>query len=124
VGAAVAGSFVANLDARLAGVQLGAAARTAVQQAKRLPLGRPDVHTLPVGQGRALSVAADEASLHSFHVGMAIAAILLATGGIIGAVGIRNKRGSVTAEECSAGQLVGTGRELAEGHGSGAAQPG
>jgi EmrB/QacA subfamily drug resistance transporter len=124
VGAAVAGSFVADLDSRLAGVHLGAAARTAVQQAKRLPLGRPDVHALPAAQGRALSLAAEQASLHSFHVGMAIAAILLAAGGIIGAIGIRNRRGSVTAQECPAGQLVGTGRELADGHGGGAAQPG
>jgi EmrB/QacA subfamily drug resistance transporter len=121
VGAAVAGSFVADLDRRLAGVKLDAAARAAVASAKRLPLGRPDVHGLPAAQAHALSAAAERASLHSFHVGMAIAAVLLAAGGLIGALGIRNKAGSVPAEGCSAGQLIGTGRELAEGHRAGAA---
>ena len=116
VGAAVAGSFVADLDSRLSGVGLGPAARAAVAQAKRLPLGRPDVHALPVAQARALTSAAEQASLHSFHVGMAIAAVLLAAGGLIGAIGIRNQRGAVAAEECASGQLVGTGRELTEAH--------
>ncbi len=44
---------------------------------------------------------------------MAIAAVLLAIGGLIGALGIRNPHGLVTAEHCPAGQFVGTGRELA-----------
>jgi len=114
VGAAVAGSFATDLESRLAGVRLGPAARAALAQAKRLPLGRPDVQGLPVRQARALSSAAEQASLHSFHVGMAIAALLLAIGGLIGALGIRNPHGLVTAEECPAGQLVGTGRELTE----------
>jgi EmrB/QacA subfamily drug resistance transporter len=103
VGAAVAGSFVANLDNRLAGVTLGPAARAAVARAKRLPLGLPDVHTLPLTEGRALTRAAEQASLHSFHVGMAIAAVLLAAGGLIGAAGIRNPRGMVTAQESRRG---------------------
>jgi predicted MFS family arabinose efflux permease len=114
VGAAVAASFVASLDGRLAGVRLGAAARAALAQARRLPLGLPDVHGLPAAQARALTLAAQHASLHGFHVGMAIAAALLAAGGVAGASGIRNRHGDVTAEECSAGQLVGTGKELVE----------
>ncbi len=112
VGAAVAGSFVSDLQSRLAGVTLGPAARAAVAAAKRLPLGRPDVHALPAGQARALTSAAEQASLHSFHVGMAIAAALLAVGGLIGAIGIRNERGVVPAKECASGQLFGSGREL------------
>jgi EmrB/QacA subfamily drug resistance transporter len=109
VGAAVAGSFVSDLQHRLAGVTLGPAARAAVAAAKRLPLGRPDVHALPAGQARALTSAAEQASLHSFHVGMAIAAALLAVGGVVGAVGISNKGGAVKAKECGAGQLLGSG---------------
>ncbi len=114
VGAAVAGSFAAELDRRLAGVRLGPAARAAAAQAKLLPLGRPDTTGLPPRQARALSGAAEAASLHSFHVGMAIAAGLLALGGAIGAIGVRNPRGIVAAEECPTGQLVGTGRDLIE----------
>ena len=92
VGAAVAGSFGSALDQQLAGKALGHAARAAVSQAKRLPLGRPDVHGLPNAQARALTRAAEQASLHSFHLGMAIAALLVAVGGVVGRVGIRNPR--------------------------------
>ncbi len=90
VGAAVAGSFAASLDSHLQGTALGAAARAAVAGAKRLPLGRPDVEGLPAAQAHALSRAAEAASLHSFHLGLAIAAALVAIGGVAGVVGIRN----------------------------------
>jgi EmrB/QacA subfamily drug resistance transporter len=114
VGAAVAGSFVANLDGRLTDVRLGPAGRAALAQARRLPLGLPDVRGVPAAQAGALTHAAQQASLHGFHIGMAIAAGLLAAGGLIGAGGIRNRRGDVAAESCATGQLVGTGRELTE----------
>src|SRR6202035_2169521 len=114
VGAAVAASFAAKLDSSLTGLRLGAAGRAAVAAAKRLPLGRPDVHALPAGQARVLTHAAEQASLHSFHVGMAIAAVLLAVGGVSGAAGIRNPRGLVAAKSCATGQLVGTGRDITQ----------
>jgi EmrB/QacA subfamily drug resistance transporter len=117
VGAAVSASFASSLDRRLARTPLGTAARAAVRAAKRLPLGRPDVHGLPVAQARALTRAAEAASLHSFHLGMAIAAALVAVGGVIGVLGIRNPRGAaqVRAEDCSGGQLVGASREAVRG---------
>jgi EmrB/QacA subfamily drug resistance transporter len=114
VGAAIASSFASRLDSELSGVRLGAAARAAVAAAKRLPLGRPAVSHLPGEQAHALARAAESASLHSFHLGMAISAALLAIGGVIGAAGIRNARGEVHAEDCSSGQLVGSGRQLTE----------
>ncbi len=108
VGAAIAGSFASDLERRLSGTALGSAARAAVVEANRLPLGRPDVDGLPPLQARALSAAAEQASLHSFHLGMAIAAGLVALGGVVGVVGIRNERpSSVHAAECAGGQLVG-----------------
>ncbi len=113
VGAAVAGSFGSSLDEHLHGVTLGPAARTAVAQAKRLPLGRPDVHSLASAQASALTKAAEQASLHSFHLGMAIAGLLVAAGGIVGVVGIRNPKGEVPAEACPGGQLVGASSGLA-----------
>jgi MFS family permease len=114
LGAVVAASFAAELDTRLEGVRVGQAAQGAIAEAKRLPLGLPDVAQLPPGQARSITSAAEQASLHSFHVGMGIAALLLAGGGLIGMLGIRNPRGLVTAEECPGGQLVGTGRELVQ----------
>lgn len=92
VGAVVSASFAASLDRGLHGAALGPSARNAVAQAKHLPLGRPDVqHVAPV-QAHAISVAAEQASLHSFHTGMAIAAVLVAAGGLIGAAGIRDQQ--------------------------------
>jgi EmrB/QacA subfamily drug resistance transporter len=114
VGAAVATSFGSALDRRLAGKALGDAARAAVTQAKKLPLGRPDVHGLASAQARALTQAAEQASLHSFHLGLAIAAVLVAVGGIAGGLGIRNppRPETIHAESCSGGQLVGASSEL------------
>jgi EmrB/QacA subfamily drug resistance transporter len=114
VGAAVAASFASTLESGLSGVLLGPLARSAVTAAKRLPLGRPDVQGLPAGQARAITSAAEAASLHSFHLGLAVAAVLVAVGGMAGAIGIRNPRGPIAAAECASGQLVGTGRELTE----------
>jgi EmrB/QacA subfamily drug resistance transporter len=107
VGAAVASSFGSTLESRLSRVALGPAARRAVAAAKRLPLGKPDVHGLPSAQAHALSRAAEAASLHSFHLGVGIAAVLVAVGGLVGVGGIRNPQVDVRAEECAGGQLVG-----------------
>jgi EmrB/QacA subfamily drug resistance transporter len=114
LGAIVAASFASSLESRLAGTPLGASARAAVREAKRLPLGRPDVHSLPPAQGRALASAAEQASLHSFHLGMMIAAALVAMGGVVGVVGIRNPSKRVRAADCAGGQLVGASTELGQ----------
>ncbi len=114
VGAAVASSFTASIDRRLAGTALGHAARAAVREAKRLPLGRPDVHGMPSAQAHAVRAAAEAASLYSFHLGMAIAAALVALGGLVGVSGIRNPQVGVRAADCAGGQLVGINPEPAQ----------
>jgi EmrB/QacA subfamily drug resistance transporter len=119
VGAAVAAAFSSDLSQRLAGVKLGATGRVVVREAKRLPLGRPGVHALPPGQAHAVSSAAEAASLHAFHLGMAIAAVLVAVGGLVGVAWIRNPRAGgdtdddVHAVDCAGGQLVGINPEAA-----------
>jgi hypothetical protein len=117
VGAAISASFAGVLVRRLAGAPLGRAAQAAVAEAKRLPLGRPQLHGVPAVQAHAVSAAAEAASLHAFHLGMAIAAVLLACGGAVGAFGIRNASGSgrVRAEGCAGGQHVGASREAVAG---------
>jgi len=114
VGAAVAASFVSSLDQHLGNVPLGAAGRSAVEAAKRLPLGLPEARGLPAAQARAIRTAAEQASVHSFHLGLMVAAVLLAGGGLIGALGIRNPRGRVRAEDCPQGQYVGVGSKIRE----------
>ncbi len=99
VGAAIATAFATSLDTNLAGVRLGAAAEAAVREAKRLPLGLPNVHGLPPRQAHAVLSAAEAASLHSFHLGLAIAAVLVALGGIAGALGVRNPQRVVHAAD-------------------------
>jgi EmrB/QacA subfamily drug resistance transporter len=113
VGAVVAQSFGSSLDSKLSGTALGQAARTAVSEAKRLPLGTPSVHGLASDQAHAITRAAEQASLHSFHLGMMIAAVLVAAGGVAGVLGIRNPdTEDVRAESCAGGQLVGASSEL------------
>jgi EmrB/QacA subfamily drug resistance transporter len=126
VGAAVASSFVSSIDSRLSATPLGSVARAAVREAKRLPLGRPDVHGMPSAQAHAVTAAAEGASLHSFHLALAIAATLVALGGIVGGLGIRNPRKpeeEVHARSCPGGQLVGASSEIDWGEAGREAQP-
>jgi EmrB/QacA subfamily drug resistance transporter len=118
VGAAIASSFASSINSHLSGVALTGAARAAVNEAKRLSLGLPNVHGLPAAQARVVRTAAEQASLHSFHLGMAIAAALVALGGIVGAAGIRNPRKAdeeIHAQSCAGGQLVGASSEIGGG---------
>jgi EmrB/QacA subfamily drug resistance transporter len=115
VGAAIASSFASSINSRLSGVVLGATARAAVNEAKKLPLGRPSVHGVPVAQAHAVTKAAEGASLHSFHLGLAIAAGLVALGGVVGGLGVRNpskQEEEIRAESCAGGQLVGASSEI------------
>jgi EmrB/QacA subfamily drug resistance transporter len=111
-GAAVSASFASRIHTSLARADLTPAMRAAMRGAERLPLGRPDVSGLLPGQARALNSAAQAASLHSFHLGLAIAAALVGAGGVAGAALIRNPRGKVHAKSCPGGALVGSSSEL------------
>ncbi|MCW2990211.1 MAG: hypothetical protein JWM73_805, partial [Solirubrobacterales bacterium] len=53
---------------------------------RRQTLARVD----PRSAGGEVAGAVEAASVHAFHVGEGIAALLLALGGVLGAVGIRN----------------------------------
>jgi EmrB/QacA subfamily drug resistance transporter len=113
VGAVVAQSFASSLDSRLSRTTLGEAGRAAVHAAKRLPLGTPNVRGLSAGEGHAIRSAAEQASLHSFHLGIAIAAALVALGGVAGALGIQNpKKEAIHAKDCAGGQLVGASSDI------------
>jgi EmrB/QacA subfamily drug resistance transporter len=90
VGAIVAAHFASKLHERLRHVALNGHARSAVAAAEHLVLGRPSVSGLPRAQGAAIVRAADAASLSSFHLGVVIAAALLALGSLIGLAAVRN----------------------------------
>jgi hypothetical protein len=55
--------------------------------------------------------AARDASIGAFRLGMGISAALVALGGVLGLVGIRNPRRVVKASGCPGGQLVGVPEE-------------
>jgi hypothetical protein len=123
VGAAISASFVSTLTSHLGSTPLTHSGRAAVAEAKRLALGTPSVKGVPPRQAHAITSAAEAASLHAFHDGMAIAAVLVAIGGLIGFGWIRNPRraeADVKAGDCGGGQLVGS-PNVPEGV---AAQPG
>ncbi|HEX4108718.1 MAG TPA: MFS transporter [Solirubrobacteraceae bacterium] len=97
VGAVVAAHFASSLTHRLAGHALDARARAAVVQARHLTLGSPSVGGVPAAQRRLLDRAAQGASLSAFHLGLAIAGVLVALGGLAGVAGIRNEPSSGTS---------------------------
>jgi len=124
LGAIVAASFSSTLS-RLAGSGLAPSGRAVLAQAKRLPLGRPDVHGLPAGQAHALARAAEEASLHASIWGWPSPRRSSRLGAWWESRGIRNPSKLVHAASCPAGQLIGASSELAQPpHGGGLeAQP-
>lgn len=115
IGAVISGQFASSVDQHLAGRSLSPAARGAVAQAKRQTLARVD----PARAGRPVAHAVQSASVHAFHVGVGIAAGLVALGGLLGLLGIRNPRREVRCEDCAGGQLAGqpvdAGRERLPG---------
>jgi EmrB/QacA subfamily drug resistance transporter len=114
VGAVVAAQFSSAIDARLAGRRLSPAAQRAVTAAKARTLGRADTRGLPPDEARAVARAAEAASVSAFHSGVGIAAALVAAGGVLGLVGIRNARREPRCADCAGGQLVGAPIEAAE----------
>jgi EmrB/QacA subfamily drug resistance transporter len=59
--------------------------------------------------------ARNRGSVHAFHEAVVICAALVATGGVLGALGIQNPRRAVAARNCSGGQLVGAPQPALEG---------
>lgn len=114
VGAVVAVGFGARVDAGLHGARLSAPVAKAVDASKGRPLAAPE---LPRGvskrERRAVDAAVDDASVSSFHLGMGVSAALVALGGLVGIVGIRNPKREVAAAACPGGQLAGQPEEAA-----------
>jgi hypothetical protein len=113
IGAVVAAQFGSALDARLDGQPLSAPARAAVEQARDQTLGRFAPAGVPVPERTVVAQATEHASVNAFHLGIGIAAALVAGGGLLGLAGIRNPRRFVCAAECAGGQIAGAPREAA-----------
>jgi EmrB/QacA subfamily drug resistance transporter len=112
VGAVVAAAFGSRLDDELGGA---ATARpevaAAVERAKTQPLAAVEVQGVPEDVQASVRDAGRDASVGAFHVGIAISTALVALGGLLGLLGIRNPQRRVEARDCPGGQLVGHPRD-------------
>jgi len=113
IGAVVAAQFTASLDAQLDQRALGPRAQVAVEQAREQTLVRSEPAGVPPRERALIADATEDASVAAFHLGIGIAAGLVAAGGVLGLVGIVNPRRFVCAAECPGGQLAGAPREAA-----------
>jgi EmrB/QacA subfamily drug resistance transporter len=112
VGAVVAASFGSRLDDELGpSLESRPEVAAAVEDAKRQPLATISVDGIPEDERASVREAAEDASVGAFRVGLGIATTLVALGGALGLVGIRNPRRRVEAADCPGGQFVGHPRE-------------
>ncbi|MFL5895208.1 MAG: DHA2 family efflux MFS transporter permease subunit [Thermoleophilaceae bacterium] len=109
VGAVVAAQFDSALDSRLP-AHLSPRAAAVVAQARRETLARVE----PARAGPRVATAVESASVHAFRVGIGISTALVALGGVLGLVGIRNPRREVRCQDCAGGQFA--GQPLDAGH--------
>jgi EmrB/QacA subfamily drug resistance transporter len=111
IGAVITAEFTSTLDKRLTGIRLSAAARAAIAHARGETLARVD----PARVGLQVAHAVQSASVSAFHVGIWVSAVLVALGGLLGLVGIRNPRRAVRCEDCAGGQIAGQPLDAAYG---------
>jgi len=110
IGAVISSRFNSALDQHLAGIRLSAAAQSAIAQARRSTLAHVD----PARVGVRVAHAVQSASVDAFHLGVGIAAALVALGGVVGLAGIQNPRRHVRCEDCAGGQIAGQPLDAAE----------
>ncbi len=114
VGAVVAASFGSRLDSELDDrVASRPEVAAAVERAKKQPLAAVEVEGVPENVQTSVREAAEDASVTAFRVGLGISTVLVAFGGVLGLLGIRNPRRRVEASDCPGGQLVGHPRDAA-----------
>jgi EmrB/QacA subfamily drug resistance transporter len=111
VGAVVASAFGSSLEEELGDQADRPEVASAVEEARQTPLAEVVVEDAPPDVRAEVASAAESASVDAFRVGIGIATVLVALGGVLGLVGIVNPRRRVEAQDCPGGQLVGATRE-------------
>jgi len=113
VGAVVTSAYGSSLRDDLGPVASRPAVNAAIKEAEKQPLARVVAVDAPPAARARLARASQDASVHAFHLAIAIAAGLVALGGVLGLAGIVNPRRRVNACDCPGGQLVGATAEAA-----------
>jgi hypothetical protein len=111
VGAVVSASFESRLTEEVGAQANRPEVAAALEAAKDQPLSELSVEGVTADERASLREAGEDASVGAFHVGIGISTALVALGGVLGLVGIRNPRRRVDATDCAGGQLVGHPRE-------------
>jgi MFS family permease len=111
VGAVVSAEFESRLEDEVGAQAARPAVASALEGARDQPLSALEVEGVPADVQESLREAGEEASVGAFRMGIAISTVLVALGGVLGLVGIRNPRRRVDAADCPGGQLVGHPRE-------------
>jgi EmrB/QacA subfamily drug resistance transporter len=105
LGAVASSSFAGALDQQLAHQALSPPARQAVAQARTRPLVTT-AGGVPTPERAVVHRALTDASVHAFHVLMAVAAGLALLGGAVALLGIENPRRRVRCADCPGGALA------------------
>jgi len=113
IGAIVAAQFTTSLAQGVDVRALSPGGQAALRQAQAQTLAKVVPSDIPPAEQQAIAKATEDASVAAFHLGIGIAAVLVATGGVLGLVGIANPRRYVCAADCAGGQLAGAPREAA-----------
>ena len=113
IGAVVAAQFTSSLDRSVDVRALSPGGQAALRQAQTQTLAKVVPRGLPAAEQKTIAQATEDASVAAFHLGLGIAAVLVAGGGVLGLVGITNPKRYVCAAECAGGQLAGAPREAA-----------
>jgi EmrB/QacA subfamily drug resistance transporter len=113
LGAVVSSRFTTVVDERLGDRPLGAAANSAVAEAKARSLTTAPARRVPAPERPRVRAALESGSASAFHLGLGLGAALVVAGGVVALLGIRNPRRSVPCEECPGGALVGASEDVA-----------
>jgi EmrB/QacA subfamily drug resistance transporter len=111
MGTVVAAQFRSELDSNLGRLATRPDLAPALSEARRQPLARVAPAKTPPPVRAAVAQATEDASVHAFHVGIGASTLLVALGGVLGLVGIRNPRRQVESRGCPGGQLAGVPEE-------------